>query len=193
MGSVPLQPSLFADPTLPEGFRYDPGFLSHEEEQALLARFVELPFKPFEFQQHLGKRRVVYFGYRYDYQRGVMDEAAGLPGWLVPIRDRAAAFAGLPPERLVQAMVTEYEPGAPIGWHRDRPQFGDVVGISLGSAAPLRFRRKLGAKWERFTLNAAPRSLYHLSGPARTEWEHSILAVPALRYSITLRTLISAP
>src|SRR5436190_2328549 len=144
-----VQPSLFADPALPEGFRYQPDFLSRDEEEALVDRFQSLPFKPFEFQQYLGKRRVVYFGYRYDYQRGLMDEAAGLPDWLTPIRERAAAFAGLPPERLVQAMVTEYDIGAPIGWHRDRPQFEDIIGISLLSSCTFRFRRKSGAGWER--------------------------------------------
>jgi len=183
------QLALFADPALPEGFRYQPEFLSPEEEAALIARFADLPLKPFEFQQYLGKRRVVYFGYRYDYQRGVMDEAADLPAWLIPIRDRAAAFAQRPPERLVQAMVTEYDVGAPIGWHRDRPQFEDVLGISLGSACTFRFRRKVGDRWRRVSLVAEPRSIYLLRGPARTEWQHSIPPVAERRYSITFRTL----
>jgi alkylated DNA repair dioxygenase AlkB len=182
---------LFADPALPDGFRYQPEFLNPAEEQALIARFAHLPFKPFEFQQYLGKRRVVYFGYRYDYQRGTMDAAAELPDWLTPIRDRAAAFADLQPARLVQAMVTEYETGAPIGWHRDRPQFEDILGISLESAAPLRFRQKAGAGWRRAALSVEPRSIYLLRGAARQDWEHSIPPLRQRRYSITFRSLRS--
>ena len=183
------QPSLFADPTLPEGFRYQPEFLTPVEEQALITRFAELPFKPFEFQQYLGKRRVVYFGYRYDYQRGVMDEAQDLPDWLIPIQGRAAAFAGLPPERLVQAMVTEYDIGAPIGWHRDRPQFEDIIGISLEAPAHFRFRQKVGDKWRRAALTVEPRSIYLLRGAAREAWQHSIPPLTQRRYSVTFRTL----
>jgi alkylated DNA repair dioxygenase AlkB len=187
--TMPAQLALFADPALPEGFRYQPDFLSLGEEEALIARFQSLPFKPFEFQQYLGKRRVVYFGYRYDYQRGLMDEAAGLPDWLAPIRERAAAFAGLPPERLVQAMVTEYDIGAPIGWHRDRPQFEDIIGISLLSSCTFRFRRQTGSGWQRASLIAEPRSIYLLRGPSRQDWQHSIPPVSQRRYSITFRTL----
>jgi alkylated DNA repair dioxygenase AlkB len=187
---MPAQLALFDDPALPEGFRYQPQFLSREEEAALITRFADLPFKPFEFQQYLGKRKVVYFGFRYDYQRGVMDAAEEPPGWLLPIRERAAAFAELPPGRLVQAMVTEYDVGAPIGWHRDRPQFEDIIGISLGSACTFRFRRKAGAGWERASLIAEPRSIYLLRGPSRSLWEHSLAPVETLRYSITFRTLL---
>jgi alkylated DNA repair dioxygenase AlkB len=187
--AMPAQLALFADPTLPEGFRYQPDFLSLDEEAALIERFASLPFKPFEFRQYLGKRRVVYFGYRYDYQRGVMDEAAEVPAWLIPIQGRAAAFAGLPPDRLVQAMVTEYDIGAPIGWHRDRPQFEDIFGISLASPCTFRFRRKAGDRWQRASLTAEPRSIYLLRGPARNDWQHSIPPVAARRYSITFRTL----
>ena len=87
------------------------------------------------------------------------------------------------------ALLIEYAPGAGIGWHRDRPEFGDVIGISLLAPARLRFRRKVGTKWERTALTAEPRSAYLLRGPARTEWEHSIPPMETLRYSITLRTL----
>jgi alkylated DNA repair dioxygenase AlkB len=185
---VPTQPSLFADPALPEGFRYQPAFLSGGEAAALIDRFAGLPFKPFEFQQYLGKRQVVYFGHRYDYQKGALQAADDLPDWLAPVRARAAAFAGLAEGRLAQAMITLYDVGAPIGWHRDRPQFADVIGISLASACTLRFRRRRGEGWERASLTAEPRSIYLLRGAARDEWQHSIPPVTAKRYSITFRT-----
>jgi alkylated DNA repair dioxygenase AlkB len=183
------QLALFADPTLPEGFRYQPGLITAALESGLVARFAELPFKPFEFQGFLGKRRVTSFGWRYDFNEQAMQRAAPLPEWLAEVRDLAAAFADLHPSKLAHAMVTEYEPGAPIGWHRDRPQFEDVIGISLLSPCTFRFRRKQGAGWQRASIVAEPRSAYLLRGPARTEWQHSIPPVEALRYSITFRTL----
>jgi alkylated DNA repair dioxygenase AlkB len=116
-------------------------------------------------------------------------EGEPLPEFLVPVRDRAAAFAGLPPSTLSEALLTEYAPGAPIGWHRDAPPFGDVVGISLLSPCRFRFRRGRAGAWETTEVQLVPRSIYVLTGPARTEWEHSIPAVSELRYSITFRTL----
>jgi alkylated DNA repair dioxygenase AlkB len=112
-----------------------------------------------------------------------------MPGFLRPARDRAAALLGCAPAALPHALVTEYQPGATIGWHRDRSVFGDVVGLSLLAPARFRFRRKAGARWERRSLDLAPRSAYRLTGPARSEWEHSIPALDALRYSVTFRTL----
>lgn len=187
---MPSQPSLFADePALPEGLRYRPDLLTRAEEAQLLARFEALPFKPFEFQGFLGKRQVVSFGWRYDFNQGGMQAAEAFPDWLVPARAKAADFAGLPPEALAQAIIAEYPLGAPIGWHRDRPQFDQVVGVSLLSACTLRFRRKRGEGWERAALTAEPRSVYLLSGPARSAWQHSIPPVTARRFSITFRTL----
>ena len=177
--------------TPPEGFRYRTDFLDIDEERSLIATFQDLPFKPFEFQGYLAKRRVVSFGYSYDYGDRVLKPAPEMPDFLLDIRDRAAAFAGLAPAGLVHAVVAEYTPGTPIGWHRDRPVFGDVVGVSLHSACTFRFRRKFQAGWERFSLIAEPRSIYLMRGPARTEWEHSIPEVSELRYSITFRTMRS--
>jgi alkylated DNA repair dioxygenase AlkB len=183
------QPSLFDDPRLPAGFRYEPQFLSADEEGALIERFADLPFEPFEFHGHLGRRRVVYFGWRYDFSHGAVQPVEAIPDWLGPVRARAAEFAQIAlPGALAQAMVTEYQPGAPIGWHRDRPQFEDVIGISLGAPCTLRFRRKVGAGWERASLTAEPRSIYLLRGPARTEWQHSIPPLAQRRYSIMFRT-----
>ena len=178
-----------AAPLLPEGLRYRPDLLSPEEEQDLVHRFAELPFKPFEFRGYFGKRRVVFYGWRYDFNGRGLGEAEDIPPFLLPLRDRAAAFLGTEAEALPHVLVTEYAPGAAIGWHRDRPEFGDVVGVSLLSPCTFRLRRRRGAAWERASFTAEPRSAYALQGPARSEWEHSIPAVDSLRYSVTFRTL----
>lgn len=98
-------------------------------------------------------------------------------------------FADIEPTQLQQVLVSEYEAGAGIGWHRDKAVFGDVIGISLLSRCNFRLRRQVGEKWERVTVVAEPRSAYLLRGPARTEWEHSIPGVDELRYSLTYRNL----
>jgi alkylated DNA repair dioxygenase AlkB len=184
------QLSLFGEgPPLPAGFRYEAEFISPAEECDLVARFPELPFRDFEFQGYVGKRRVVFFGWRYDFNTSELQAAEEMPPFLHTVRDRAAAFAGLAPSDLQHVLLTEYAPGAAIGWHKDKGVFAEVIGISLGSACPFRFRRKAGAVWERATLTVEPRSAYLLMGPARTEWEHSIPAVESLRYSITFRNL----
>jgi alkylated DNA repair protein (DNA oxidative demethylase) len=155
----------------------------------LARRMAELPFKAFEFQGYLGNRRTVSFGLHYEFNGSGLREAEPMPEWLLPLRGRAAGWAGLPGEALEHVLLTEYAPGAGIGWHRDRPVFEDVVGLSLLAPARLRFRRKAGEKWERKALLAEPRSAYLLRGPAREEWQHSIAAMDALRYSITFRSL----
>jgi alkylated DNA repair dioxygenase AlkB len=182
------QTDLFeTEPKYPAGFRYAPEFVSRAEERRLIAHLQRLEFKPFEFQGFLGKRRVVSFGWRYDFNGGGLTRTDDMPDFLVPLRERAAAFAGLQPNELQQVLLTEYQPGAPIGRHKDRSVFGEVVGISFLSACTFRFRRKAGAGWERSSLVLAPRSSYLLHGPARTEWEHSIPPVTEPRYSITFR------
>ncbi len=174
---------------LPEGFDYRPGFLSREEEQDLVSDIAGLPFREFEFQGYLGKRRVVSFGWQYVFDGSGLRKAEDMPEFLLPLRARAAAFAGLPAEELQHVLLTEYRPGAAIGWHKDRSVFGETVGISLLSPCRFRFRRKNGSKWDRAALIAEPRSAYLLQGASRTEWEHSIPALEALRYSITFRNL----
>jgi alkylated DNA repair dioxygenase AlkB len=173
----------------PAGLAVVPGFIGPDEEAELAARIAALPLKPFEFHGFTGNRRTVSFGLHYAFDGSGLREAEPIPDWLQPLRQRAAALADLDPDAFVHALLIEYAPGAGIGWHRDRPVFGDVAGISLLAPAPLRFRRKAGSKWERFTLTAEPRSAYLLRGEARHEWEHSIPPVDALRYSVTLRTL----
>lgn len=190
-GFVAIQTTLFeTDPALPEGFGYRPGLISQAQEHALLEEFVDLPFQPFRFHGHVGLRRTLSFGWGYDFEGGGLGERPAVPRFLLPLRAAAARFAGLEPEALPHALVIEYRPGAAIGWHRDRPEFGDVIGVSLASAAPLRLRRRKAAGgWDRVTVVAEPRSAYLLRGPSRTEWEHSIPPMEALRYSVTFRTL----
>jgi alkylated DNA repair dioxygenase AlkB len=187
----PGQLSLFDAPApdLPAGFAYRPELIGREEEHGLLDAFASYPFAAFEFRGFLGQRRTVSFGWRYDFGASALREAAPIPPELMPLREEAAAFAGLRPEDLVHVLVTEYTPGAAIGWHRDRPEFGEVIGVSLASGCTFRFRRKTGAGWERRSLTLPPRSAYVLRGASRTEWEHSIPGVDALRYSVTFRTL----
>jgi alkylated DNA repair dioxygenase AlkB len=174
---------------LPEGFRYKAGLIDDRIEHSLIKSMRELEFAPFQFHGFEGKRRVVSFGWRYDFNGGGLKKADDLPAFLMPVREAAAASFGIEAASLEQALLLEYPPGSTIGWHRDRPVFGDVVGISLLSSCSFRFRRKAGAKWERRSLTAEPRSAYILQGPARSEWEHSIPEVSELRYSITFRSL----
>ena len=188
-------PSLF-DTTAasPEGFKYVADILSPQEERDVIAHLATLPFEGFQFHGFVGKRRVVSFGWRYDFSQRGLHQAEDLPPFLLPLRERAAAFAGLgSAEEFRHALVTEYAPGAGIGWHRDKAVFDQVVGISLGSPCDFRFRRKRGDGWERATVTLEPRSAYLLTGPARTEWEHSIPAMDRLRYSITFRNLRPRP
>ncbi len=173
--------------TLPEGFRYQPDILTLEEERGLLERLRALPFKAFQFQGYVGKRRVVSFGWQYDFNERVLRKADDMPPFLLSLRETAADFAGMSPSQLQQVLVTEYDAGAGIGWHRDKAVFGEVIGISLLSSCRFRLRRRAGTAWERASLTAEPRSAYLLRGPSRTEWEHSIPEVDTLRYSITFR------
>jgi alkylated DNA repair dioxygenase AlkB len=173
----------------PEGFRYQADVLPAEEERMLVERIPELPLKEFEFHGYVGKRRTVSYGWHYDFGERRLQEADEIPDFLLPVRDRAAAFAGVAPEELPHVLVTEYGSGAAIGWHKDKGVFGEVIGISLLSPCVFRLRRKAGSAWERYSLTAEPRSAYLMRGPSRTEWEHSIPGVNSLRYSLTFRTL----
>jgi alkylated DNA repair dioxygenase AlkB len=175
--------------SLPEGFKYCPGLVPPSDEAELIERFQALDFKPFEFHGHFGNRRVVSFGWHYDFAASRVLRAHDVPDFLLPLRDRAAAFAGIDPAALEHALVTEYASGAGIGWHRDRPVFDDVIGISLGAPCRFRLRRKQGSGWQLAAIELAPRSAYLLRGPVRREWEHSIPPVEQLRYSVTFRSV----
>ncbi len=188
---MPAQLGLFPTGTLgPQGLRYQPDFISPTSERELIAHISALPLAPFQFGAYQGKRRVASFGWRYDHTRQQLEPAHDLPEWLKPLIRRIEAFEELPPGAIRQVLCTEYEPGAGIGWHRDKPHFDKVFGLSLASDCKFRFRRKRGEKWERYTLEAQARSLYLMSGESRQVWEHSIPPVPTARYSITFRTMV---
>ena len=174
---------------LPEGLIYRPDFISEAEEESLAAQIRELPFANFEMHGVAAKRRVAHFGWLYGYQSWRITPGPPPPGFLIPLRDRASELLGSHPEELAEALVTEYSEGAGIGWHRDAPMFGEVAGISLLTACRMRFRRGDREPREKAELLLLPRSVYALTGPARSEWQHSIPPVGALRYSITFRTL----
>jgi alkylated DNA repair dioxygenase AlkB len=181
--------SAMPDPTLPQGFRYQPDVITGKEQDELLARIRELPFREFEFHGYTGKRRVVSFGWKYDYGDRKLQKMDAIPEFLLALRTSAARFAAMRADAFQHALVTEYAPGAAIGWHRDKAVFGEIVGISLLASCVFRLRRAVNDTWERVNITAEPRSAYLLSGPSRTEWEHSIPPVDALRYSVTFRKL----
>jgi alkylated DNA repair dioxygenase AlkB len=172
---------------LPYGFRYSDGVLTEAEERGLVAEIERLPFKEFEFHGFFGKRRVVSFGWHYDFNEAKLSQSEPMPQFLLPARDKAARFAGVDGDALEHLLVTEYAPGAAIGWHKDRATFGEVIGISLLSPCTFRFRKKYENGWQRASISLQPCSAYLLRGPARDEWEHSIPAVDSLRYSLTFR------
>jgi alkylated DNA repair dioxygenase AlkB len=176
-------------PVAPPGFAYRAELITTQEERELATRLAELPFEPFLFRGYEGRRRVVSFGLRYDFSGAGLVEAAPIPDWLRPVRDLAAAFAGLPGDAFAHLLINEYREGAPIGWHRDRPAFDKVVGVSLLAPTTMRFRRRVGERFERISTPLAPRSAYLLDGPARHEWEHSLPEATAHRYSLTFRNL----
>ena len=174
---------------MPSGLRYERGFLTATDEQAIVAELTRLPLKPFEFHGYLGNRRVVSFGLRYDYARRGVEVAEPPPAFLNELAARVAEFAKRGKQEFRQIGVNEYRPGAGIGWHRDKPEFGDVVGVSLLAPAKMRFRRRQAESWLRASHILEPRSIYILTGEVREQWEHSIPALTQLRYSITFRTL----
>jgi len=182
---MPTQLDLFsAGASAPEGLRSTPGFVSSDLETDLIRNFGALPLQPFQFGAFEGRRRVASFGFRYDYtERGIQ------PAELAPVIGRVEASAALPPGSVRQVLCTEYDVGVGIGWHKDKPHFDKIFGLSLAVPCKLRFRRRVQQGWERYTLNAEPRSLYTMAGESRLMWEHSIPPVEGRRYSITFRTM----
>lgn len=179
---------LFDAPLVP-GLAFREELIGKDEEQQLVRNIEGVHLSPFKFQGWEGKRLTHTFGWRYDFDDRSFAPADPLPDWLIPLRDKAAVFGGIAPGDFIHALVTRYDPGAGIGWHRDRPQFAKVVGITLAGSATLRFRRRIDGGFQRTSIELAPRSAYLLSGEAREQWEHGIAAHEALRYSITFRTL----
>ena len=181
---------LFDPPaTLPEGFVYLADFLVPTEQEELIQAIGRLAFREVRMHGVVARRRIVQFGWRYHFDSRSLEGGEPVPGWLEPLQRRAGRFAQRAPEELSEVLVTEYQPGATIGWHRDAPPFGLVVGVSLLSACRMRFRRGSDRSAERAECRLDPGSAYLLQGPARSDWQHSIPAVTSLRYSVTFRTL----
>jgi alkylated DNA repair dioxygenase AlkB len=178
-------------PALPEGWAYQDGFLSQAEEAALLQWIAQLPFAAARYKAYEARRRVVSFGGRYDYDDHRLLPAEPVPEALWPLRERVAAWGGVAPQQLAHALVAEYTPGTPLGWHRDVPDFELVFGVSLGGAARLRLRPYPPVnpkKADVISVELAPRSIYRIGGVARWQWQHSVAPTTALRWSITFRT-----
>jgi alkylated DNA repair dioxygenase AlkB len=192
MRTVSATPDLFDAPQLPPGLEYRPDFLDRESECALLATFATLPFREAAFRQYTARRRVVRFGRDDDHGARELQHNGPLPAWLADLRAKAAAVAGVDADAFVHALVTEYRPGTPIGWHRDSPEYGTVVGISLASACRMRFRPydRRDDRDAVVAVELAPRSLYLMRGDVRWRWQHHIPPVKALRYSVTFRTRV---
>jgi alkylated DNA repair protein (DNA oxidative demethylase) len=181
--------TLLFDTPLIAGLRYGEEFIDEAEAATLVEHLVTADLSPFRFHGWLGNRKTRSFGWRYDFDDASFSPAEGVPDWLAPLRRKAAGFAGLQPADFVHVLLARYDPGAGIGWHRDRDVFDQVVGISLGTPATLRFRRRKPGGFDRASVELAPRSAYLLSGEARWEWEHSIVPGDRLRFSITFRAL----
>jgi alkylated DNA repair protein (DNA oxidative demethylase) len=188
MTLIAAQPDLFGEPRL-AGLSQAGAIVTPAGERALIEAVDATELSPFRFHGWLGKRLTASYGWRYDFDDASFAPSEAIPDWLLPLREKAARFAVLQPDELVQALLIRYDPGAGIGWHRDRPVFEHVLGISLGAAATMRFRRRRSGGFDRVSVLLAPRSIYHLTGEARHEWEHSIAAIEATRWSITFRSL----
>lgn len=176
--------------TSPEGFGFQPDFLSAEQERGLLESVRSLPFKEAEYREWKARRRIVSYGGRYDFTLRALDPAPPIPEFLLPLREWIGSWAGIPPASIQHAVIAEYRPGTQLGWHRDVPDFERILGVSLGGRARMRLRPyppKLGMKSR--VIELAPRSAYSFSGSARWDWQHAISPTKELRYSITFRTL----
>lgn len=188
-----MQPGLFSDlpPALPDGAAYEEGFITRDEEVQLLSHIAQLALNEAQYKQYTARRRVASFGGVFDYDSLELKPAGELPHELAWLRERAARWLGVAPTDFTHALVAEYRPGTPLGWHRDVPQFECVVGVSLAAPARLRFRPYPPERPRRediVTLEVQPRSVYKLTGAARWQWQHSVPPVEALRYSVTFRT-----
>jgi alkylated DNA repair dioxygenase AlkB len=186
-----IQAQLFTDASAgPVGFVYIMEFLGEAEEVRLLELIRELPFEQAQYKEWRARRRIVSFGGRYDYSHNELGAAPPIPPFLHPLRARLARWAGLAEERMQHATVAEYRPATPLGWHRDVPDFEDVLGVSLLGHARMRFRPWPPASGQRasWKIDLAPRSAYQIRGAARWQWQHAVSPTRELRYAITFRT-----
>lgn len=181
--------TLLFDTPLIAGMRYGENVIDEGDERSLAEQMASLELAPFRFHGWLGNRKTHSFGWLYDFDDSSFAPSDPIPDWLEPVRAKAAIFGGMDPDELVHVLLARYDPGAGIGWHRDRDVFEKVVGISLCAPATLRFRQRTATGFKRTNLEVAPRSAYLLSGEARHDWEHSISPGGSLRFSITFRTL----
>jgi alkylated DNA repair dioxygenase AlkB len=184
---------------VPDGFIYRQNFISEAEEQELIREIQKVQLAPFKYYQFIGKRRTASFGWQYEFGASEITTAPDMPSFLLPVRTRAGKVFNIDPNSLIQTSIIEYSIGSPIGWHRDIPHFGVVVGISLGAACRMRFRkysRVRSKKLDRdeiLSIELQPRSIYLMSGASREIWQHSIPPVKELRYAIMMRTLRAKP
>jgi alkylated DNA repair dioxygenase AlkB len=178
-----------ASEPLVAGLQYHEEFITHGEEKDLLGHLSAMELAPFRFHGWTGNRKTQSYGWRYDFDDASFQPTGPIPPWLHPLRDRSAMLAGVARDEIAHVLVARYDPGAGIGWHKDRSVFDRIVGVSLNAPASLRFRQRTGSGFRRFGLPVEPRSAYLLSGEVRHEWEHSIVPGDALRFSITFRTL----
>jgi len=188
MSLTAVQPDLFGEPAL-AGLSQADAIVTPGEEQELIACIDAAELSPFRFHGWLGKRLTAMYGWRYDFDDASFGPAEAIPDWLLPLRAKTAEFAGLQPDELAQALLIRYDPGAGIGWHRDRPVFEHVLGISLGAPATMRFRRRRRGGFDRASAVLMPRSIYRLTSEARHQWEHSIAPMEVTRWSVTFRSL----
>jgi alkylated DNA repair dioxygenase AlkB len=181
---------LFGTGPIAPGFDYNDDLVAAATQAALIHQINRLPLEAFDFHGFKANRRVVSYGWRYDFTSARLVEIGQIPEWLFPLREIVGHFAKSPAENFAQVLISEYAPGAGIGWHKDKAVFDRIVGVSLGAPCPLRLRRQVAeGKWQRAEQFLEPGSMYLLSGEVRTEWEHSVAPVQALRYSLTFRTL----
>jgi alkylated DNA repair dioxygenase AlkB len=173
----------------PDGLVLRAEVITREEERELLERFEALRWDPIIIRGQAARRTARHFGLGYDYESRTPRPGETIPAWLEPLRRAAAELAVVPAEDLVEVLLQRYPAGSTIGWHRDAPAFGIVVGISLLGAARLRFQRGRRERRRTWEVRLEPRSGYVLAGEARRSWEHSIPPTKEPRYSITFRTL----
>lgn len=187
-----LQPDLFRSSALPWGFVYEDDFLNEAEEAALLAEIEGLPLSEARYRIFTAKRRIVSFGAGYDFDARAPTAAPPIADFLQPLLRRAASWAQIDTAEVAQCTVAQYPPGTQLGWHRDVPNFGIVIGVSLASPCRMRLRRyphEKHAREKSLWLTLSPRSIYVLRDEARWSWQHAISPTKALRYSITFRTM----
>jgi alkylated DNA repair dioxygenase AlkB len=198
---APAQAELFGSAgdqgqRLPEGFTYEPDFLNAAEEASLISLIAGLPLEAAKYKAYTARRKVISFGGSFDFDSNLLLPSATLLAGFHPLRERVASWLGVPAETLVHTLVAEYQPGTPLGWHRDVPDFEEVMGVSLGSEAVMRLRPFPPDKPKRsniLRLNLQPRSIYRMRSCARWQWQHSVAPVPGLRWSITFRTAAARP